>query len=93
VGIRSHVLEAPHDYVFGDEGGNIVSQCKAWVTALLLAHGKIRADGVGRTAEGDQEALAAIDLQFRDLRRGCASRWRDRGMQCARFKFCWGTAR
>jgi integrase len=87
---KCRFLKAPHDSVFGDEAGNVVSQYKAWVTALLLAHGKIRADGVGRTAEKDQEAVAAIDLQFRDLRRECASRWRDRGMDVREIQILLG---
>jgi integrase len=73
-------LKAPHNFAFGDAAGDIVSHYKAWTTVALLAHGKIRADGKGRTAEGDQAALAAVNLQFRDLRRECASRWRDKGM-------------
>lgn len=82
--------KAPHDRAFGNDAGDIVSQYKAWVTVQLLAHGKIRADGVGRTPEADREALAAVDLQFRDLRRECASRWRDRGMDVREIQILLG---
>jgi len=69
-------LKAPNDYVFGDEDGSITSHYKAWTTIRLLAWGLIRPDGAGRTAEEDQRLLReTVQLQFRDLRRECASRW------------------
>jgi integrase len=68
-------LKPPHDFVFGDEDGDIVAHRTAWETVVLLAHGAIRADGVGRTAAESAEAFAGIDLHFHDLRRECASRW------------------
>jgi integrase len=61
--------------VFGDEDGAIVCHRSAWETVVLLAHGKIRADGAGRDDRQAALDLVAIDLHFHDLRRECASRW------------------
>jgi integrase len=85
-------LRPPHDFVFGDEDGRIGSHYKAWTTARLLAHGLIRADGAGRTAAGDQALLREVDLQFRDLRRECASRWWDAGVRERRIQLLLGHA-
>ena len=55
--------------------GRLYNPRTAWETVLLLAHGKIQADGAGRTREQAAIDVAAIDLHLHDLRRECASRW------------------
>jgi integrase len=66
---------APEDFIFGDDEGRLYNPRSAWETVLLLAHGKIPPDGVGRTSEQAAIDIAAIDLHVHDLRRECASRW------------------
>lgn len=68
-------LKGVHAFVFGDENGDVVNHRTGWETVVLLAHGKIRADGAGRTPEQAALDYLAIDLHFHDLRRECASRW------------------
>lgn len=65
----------PEKFVFGDEEGDLYNPRSAWETVVLLAHGKIRPDGAGRTSEQAAIDFAAIDLHVHDLRRECASRW------------------
>jgi integrase len=81
---------AAGDYVFGDDNGRVVSHYRAWRTARLLAYGMITADGRGRTAESDHKLLQGIDLQFRDLRRECASRWWQAGLDLRRIQLLLG---
>jgi integrase len=63
------------EFVFGDDEGRLYNPRSAWETVVLLAHGKIQPDGVGRTTEQAAIDFAAIDLHVHDLRRECASRW------------------
>jgi integrase len=68
-------LKPPDDFVFGDDEGHLYNPRSAWETVVLLAHGKIQPDGIGRTSEQAAIDFAAIDLHLHDLRRECASRW------------------
>lgn len=68
-------LKGEKSFVFGDEDGVIVNHRTAWETVVLLAHGKIRADGRDRTPQQAALDFLAADLHFHDLRRECASRW------------------
>jgi integrase len=65
----------PNQFVFGDDEGRLYNPRSAWETVVLLAHGKIQANGAGRTTEQAAIDFAAIDLHLHDLRRECASRW------------------
>jgi integrase len=62
-------------FVFGDDEGRLYNPRSAWESVVLLAHGKIRPDGAGRTSEQAAIDFATIDLHLHDLRRECASRW------------------
>jgi integrase len=84
-------LKPPHDFVFGDDDGRLISHYRAWTTARLLAWQLIRPDGAGRTPIEDQRLLReTVNLQFRDLRRECASRWWDAGVRERRIQLLLG---
>ena len=83
-------LKPPHDFLFGDEEGRRINHYKAWLTVRLLAWGYITADGKDRTPAGDQAALKQIDLEFRDLRRECASRWWQNGVDVRKIQILLG---
>jgi integrase len=70
----------PDQFVFGDDEGRLYNPRSAWETVVLLAHGKIQPDGAGRTSEQAAIDFAAIDLHVHDLRRECASRWWEQGI-------------
>jgi integrase len=68
-------------YVFGDAiGGQVRNVKKAWLTAVLVAHGKTPAWSRGALAQASLNDLDVIDLNFHDLRHEAASRWNDSGV-------------
>ena len=72
----------PDAYVFGDAAGRRVKSVKtAWANALLKAHGiePIREKN-SKLTTACQRQLAAIDLNFHDLRRESGSRFLEHGM-------------
>jgi integrase len=72
----------PEAYVFGDASGARVKSVKtAWASAVLRAHGiePVREKN-GRLSAECQQQLAAIDLNFHDLRRESGSRFLEHGM-------------
>lgn len=72
----------PEAYVFGDVAGCRVKSVKtAWANAVLKAHGIEPArEKNGRLTSACQRELAAIDLNFHDLRRESGSRFLEHGM-------------
>jgi integrase len=69
-------------YVFGDEaGGKVANTKRAWETAVLKAHG--HTPTWTKTSKGlvpaSRAALAAIDLDFHDLRHEAGSRLLEAG--------------
>jgi integrase len=73
----------PRDtYVFGTELGQRVRDIKrAWMTAVLKAHGhKPAYTGTMNLTPACRAALDAIDLHFHDLRREAGSRWLEGGV-------------
>ena len=69
-------------YVFGDEtGGKVANTKRAWQTAVLKAHGHTPA--WTKTSKGlvaaSRSTLAAIDLDFHDLRHEAGSRLLEAG--------------
>jgi integrase len=74
-----HALDA---YVFGNELGQPVASIKrAWMTAVLRAHGrKPRFTKTGNFEADSRSALDEIDLHVHDLRREAGSRWLEGGV-------------
>ena len=72
----------PEAYVFGDVAGRRVRSVKtAWANAVLKAHGiEPKREKNGRLTAVCQAQLAAIDLNFHDLRRESGSRFLEHGM-------------
>ncbi len=72
----------PEAYVFGDATGRRVKSVKtAWANAVLKAHGiKPVREKNGQLTAACQQQLAAIDLNFHDLRRESGSRFLEHGM-------------
>ncbi len=71
----------PEAYVFGDAVGRRLTEVrKAWVTAVLKAHGHTpvwtSTNGLGPAS---QAVWAGIDLHFHDLRHEAGSRWLEAG--------------
>jgi integrase len=82
-------LKFPHNFAFGNDDGTALDANKAsaanfrhaWVTVNLTAHGWLPApDDVLVTLAYKAEGIKAIDLSLRDLRRECASRWWEQGL-------------
>lgn len=69
-------------FVFGDVAGRRVKSIKtAWANAALKAHGiEPKREKNGRLTVECQQQLAAIDLNFHDLRREAGSRFLEHGM-------------
>jgi integrase len=69
-------------FVFGTEIGQRVASVKrAWMTAVLKAHGQTPAyTATANLAAQCRAALDAIDLHFHDLRREAGSRWLEGGV-------------
>jgi len=72
----------PHAYVFGDVTGARVKSVKtAWANAVLKAHGIEPKRGKNANLSPECQAqLAAIDLNFHDLRREAGSSFLEGGM-------------
>jgi hypothetical protein len=71
----------PECFVFGDvDGGRIADVKRAWVTAVLKAHGHTPQWTTGaKLTAVSRAALAKIDLHFHDLRHEAGSRWLEAG--------------
>lgn len=69
-------------YVFGTAIGTRVQSTKrAWMTAVLRAHGHTATyTATMNLSPASRAALAAIDLHFHDLRREAGSRWLEGGV-------------
>jgi integrase len=69
-------------YVFGNAIGQHVDSTKrAWVTAVLKAHGyNVTLTKTCNLAPESRAALDTIDLHFHDLRREAGSRWLEGGV-------------
>ena len=69
-------------YVFGNElGQRVASTKRAWMTAVLKAHGeKPSYTATANLTPESRAALRAINLHFHDLRREAGSRWLDGGV-------------
>jgi len=72
----------PEAFVFGDVAGRRVKSVKtAWANAVLKAYGiEPKREKNGRLTAECQQQLAAIDLNFHDLRRESGSRFLEHGM-------------
>jgi integrase len=67
-------------FVFGALGARVASVDKAWMTAVLRAHGHEPAwTRTGALTPGSRDALNAIDLHFHDLRHEAGCRWLEAG--------------
>lgn len=70
----------PRAYVYGDAvGERIVSIAKAWEATVLRAWGHEPTWEDTALSADSRAKLDEIDLEFRDLRRECASRWLESG--------------
>jgi integrase len=73
---------APTAYVFGDRlGRKVGSPKKAWAATVLRSYGyhPIWRKDAGTLSAESLAQLAAIDLNFHDLRHEAGSRWADAG--------------
>lgn len=72
----------PHHYVFGNAlGQRVIDIKRAWMTAVLKAHGHKAVYTKGTNlAEASRVALHVIGLRFHDLRREAGSRWLEGGV-------------
>jgi len=75
----------PDAYVFGNTiGQKILSVKRAWMTAVLKAHGIAATyDDSANLVPESRAAFAQINLHFHDLRREAGSRWMDGGIPLA----------
>jgi integrase len=69
----------PPAYVFGAFGTRLKSVKKAWVTAVLKAHGATPTWLAGKLSPASSERLRQIDLHFHELRHEAGCRWLEAG--------------
>jgi site-specific recombinase XerD len=86
----------PKGYVFGDAKGRYKSiSRKVWENVALLAQGrKIERprERKGDLSDASNAAFGEIDLHWHDLRRECASRWLEEGVDLREIQYLLGHA-
>jgi integrase len=74
-------------YVFGTEvGTKVLGFKRAWISAVLKAHGETptyTGDSTANFSPASRAAFRRINLRFHDLRREAGSRWMDGGVPIA----------